>query len=48
MYHILLLEYFGFRQVVKITTSLVGGGGGREIKIPPTFPLDPPLQLLLS
>ena len=27
MYHILLLEYFGFRQVVKITTSLVGGGG---------------------
>lgn len=47
MYHILLLEYFGFRQVVKITTSLVGGGG-REIKIPPTFPLDPPLQLLLS
>ena len=35
MYHILLLEYFGFRQVVKITTSLVGGGGGKGNKDTP-------------
>ena len=35
MYHILLLEYFGFRQVVKITTSLVEGGGEKGNKDTP-------------